>query len=67
MNLLLADSEKSAGYQKATRKWKKIAVMEQQKREKYLNYLMEIVHSGSLPDSASTWWKNETSSLICPG
>jgi hypothetical protein len=25
---------------------------------------MEIVNSGSTPDSASIWWKNETSSLV---
>jgi hypothetical protein len=25
---------------------------------------MEIVNSGSIPDSASVWWKNETSSLV---
>jgi hypothetical protein len=60
----IAESEKSSEYQKATRKWNKIAGTEQQRREKYMNYLMAIVRSGSLPDSASAWWKNETRSLI---
>lgn len=64
MNGLLADSEKSSGYQKAIRKWNKIAETEQQRKEKYMNYLVNIVRSGFLPDSASTWLKNETRSLI---
>jgi predicted esterase len=61
---LLTDSEKSSEYHQAIRKWNKMAATEQGKREKYLNYLSEIVNSGSLTDSASTWWKNETRSLI---
>jgi hypothetical protein len=64
MTKLLTDSKKSAEYQKATRKWNKMAETEQESKEKYLNYLSEIVNSGSLPDSASTWWKNETRELI---
>jgi pimeloyl-ACP methyl ester carboxylesterase len=64
MTQLLTDSEISAEYHKATRKWDKMAAAEQEKREKYLNYLSEIVNSGSVPDSASAWWKNEASSLI---
>jgi pimeloyl-ACP methyl ester carboxylesterase len=61
---LLTDSEKSAEYQKAIRKWNKMAATEQERKEKYLNYLSEIVNSGSLPDSASAWWNNETIELI---
>jgi pimeloyl-ACP methyl ester carboxylesterase len=64
MAQLLTDSEKSAAYQTAIRKWNKMAVNEQERKEKYLNYLSDLVNSGSLPDSASTWWKNETSALI---
>jgi hypothetical protein len=64
MTKLLTDSEKSAEYQKASRKWNKMAATEQESKEKYLNYLSEILNSGSLPDSASTWWKNETRELI---
>jgi len=64
MTKLLTDSEKSAEYQKAIRKWNKMAATEQEKKEKYLNYLSEIVNSGSLPDSASVWWRNETRELI---
>jgi len=60
----LSDSEKSSEYQKAIRNWNKIAATEQEKKEKYMNYLEGIVNSGSLPDSASTWWENETGSLI---
>ena len=64
MTQLLTDSEKSAEYHKATRKWNKMAATEQERKEKYLNYLSEIINSGSLPDSASAWWKNETRALI---
>jgi hypothetical protein len=64
MTQLLTDSEKSAEYHMATRKWNKMAATEQERKEKYLNYLSEIVNSGSLPDSASGWWKNETTALI---
>jgi pimeloyl-ACP methyl ester carboxylesterase len=64
MTQLLNDSEKSAEYHMATRKWNKMAATEQERKEKYLNYLSEIVNSGSLPDSASAWWKNETRALI---
>jgi len=64
MTKMLTDSEKSAEYQKAIRKWNKMAATEQENKEKYLNYLSEIVNSGSLPDSASSWWRNETRELI---
>ena len=64
MTKLLTVSEKSSEYQKAINKWNKMAATEQESREKYLNYLDEIVNSGSLPDSALTWWKNETRALI---
>lgn len=61
---LLTDSEKSTAYRAALRKWNKTAATEQGKKEKYLNYLSELLNSGSLPDSASGWWKNETTALI---
>ena len=64
MTQQLTDSEKSAEYQTAIRKWNKIAATEQEKEGKYLNYLGEIVNSGSITDSASVWWKNEIGSLI---
>jgi tetratricopeptide (TPR) repeat protein len=64
MTKSMTDSEKSPEYQKAIRRWNKMAATEQEKKEKYLNYLSEIVNSGSLPDSASAWWKNETRALI---
>jgi hypothetical protein len=64
MKQLLTDSEESVEYQMATRRWDKMAATEQESKEKYLNYLSEIVNSGSLPDSASAWWKNETRALI---
>ncbi len=59
----LAEFEKSPEYRKATRKWNNMVAKEQEKKEKYMNYLSEILNSGSVPDSASTWWVNETFSL----
>jgi pimeloyl-ACP methyl ester carboxylesterase len=64
MTKLLADTEKSPEYQKAVRRWNKMAATEQEKKERYLSYLGEIVNSGSLPDTASAWWRNETRTLI---
>jgi hypothetical protein len=32
-------------------------------KEKCLNYLTEILRSGSVPDTALIWWKNEIGSL----
>jgi pimeloyl-ACP methyl ester carboxylesterase len=64
MTQVLTDSEKSAEYHMAIRKWNKMTATEQERREKYLNYLSKIVSSGLLPDSASVWWKNETRAII---
>ena len=64
MSQQLTDNEKSAAYQTAIRKWNKMAASEQERKEKYLNYLGEILNSGSLPDSASIWWKKEIRALI---
>lgn len=61
---LLTDTEKSAEYQMAIRKWNNMTETEQEKRENYLNYLNKILNLDSLPDSASVWFKNETRSLI---
>jgi pimeloyl-ACP methyl ester carboxylesterase len=60
----LTGSEKSAEYDKAIRRWNKMAATEQEKREIYLLYLSRILKSGAVPDSASVWWKNETRALI---
>jgi pimeloyl-ACP methyl ester carboxylesterase len=64
MSQLMSATEKAEPYQKGLRKWNKMVANEQQRRDKYMNYIMEIVHSGSLPDSASIWWKHETNSLV---
>ena len=60
----LTDSEKSPEYKAATRKWNKMVATEGETKEKCLNYLGEILNSGSVPDSASIWWSNEIKSLI---
>ena len=63
MAQLLSESEKSSEYQNATRKWNKMVANEQERRDKYYSYLTKILNSGSLPDSALNWWKNETRTL----
>jgi predicted Zn-dependent protease len=60
----LTDSEKSPEYKTATRKWNKMVATEGETKEKCLNYLGEILRSGSVPDSASIWWSNEIRSLV---
>lgn len=64
MTLKLNSSEKSADYPNATLKWEKMADTEKASRENYVNYLIKTDNSGSLPDSAITWWKNEVRTLI---
>jgi hypothetical protein len=64
MKRILSDAERSASYPQALKEWNKTATDEQGKKEKYVNYLSEIVYSGTFPDSASGWWKNETEALI---
>jgi predicted esterase len=64
MSQLMTATEKAQPYQKGVRKWNKMTETEGQKREKYMNYLMHIVQSGNLPDTASIWWKHETNSLV---
>jgi predicted esterase len=64
MSQLMTATEKAQPYQKGVRKWNKLAETEEQKREKYMNYLMQIIQSGHLPDTASIWWKRETNSLV---
>jgi hypothetical protein len=64
MTQLLDGTVKSAEYKAALRKWNKIATAEQDRKEKYVNYLSELINSESFPDSASSWWRNETRSLI---
>jgi hypothetical protein len=63
MDRLLADTEKSPKYSAAVRKWTRTVSNEQETEEKYMNYLNEVLISGSIPDSASGWWKRETASL----
>ncbi len=63
MTQQVTDRERSADYLTAIRIWNKIASTEQEKKEKYLNYLGELVNSGSLTESATLWWKNEIGSL----
>jgi hypothetical protein len=63
MTQMLTDNEKSAAYQASARKWNKMAATEQGKREKYMKYLGDIFNSGSLPDSALTWFKDEVREL----
>jgi hypothetical protein len=64
MSKLLSDSEGSANYREAMKDWNRMAANEQSRKEKYFNYLNELVYSGSFPDSASAWWNRETTALV---
>jgi hypothetical protein len=59
----ISNSENSSAYHKAIRQWNNTASAENEKKEKYQNYLIEINNSGSVPDSALGWWRNEISAL----
>jgi tetratricopeptide (TPR) repeat protein len=61
---LLTDTEKSSDYLQATRRWNKMAANEQERKEKYVKYLEELLNSGSIPDSAISWWRDETTALV---
>ena len=64
MTKLLTESEKSAEYQNAIRRWNKMAANEEERREKYFHNLTQILNAASVPDSALIWWRNETKTLI---
>ncbi len=64
LQLSLTDSEKTPEYKTATRKWNKMVATEGETKEKCLNYLGDVLGSGSIPDSASFWWSNEIRSLV---
>lgn len=64
MSQLQSATEKAEPYQKDLRKWNKMVETEEKKKEKYMNYLVQTVGSGSMPDSAASWWMNETRSLV---
>jgi predicted esterase len=60
----LKDSENSGEYKSAIRRWTKMAATEKETEEKYLNYLDQILGSGLVPDSASTWFNTEIKALV---
>jgi hypothetical protein len=64
LNQMLTDLEKSPEYKTVTQKWDKMVATEGETKEKCLNYLSEILNSGSVPDSASIWWSNEIRTLV---
>ena len=64
MSGMLAEYQNSSGYKKAVRNWNKIASTESEKRQMYMNYIQAMLKSPTIPDSTSTWWKNEVRSLI---
>jgi hypothetical protein len=64
MNGLLSSSEGSAEYRKAIKDQNTLAANEKSRKEKFFSYLNELVYSGSIPDTASSWWKREVGSLV---
>jgi dienelactone hydrolase len=64
MSKFLTDTEKSSAYQSSIIKWNTMFATEQEKKEKYLNYLGQILNAASLPDTASGWWTKEAKALV---
>lgn len=64
MTISLSNLEKSRDYREANRDWLRIAALENEKNENYVSVLEKIISSGSVPDTAVTWWKAEIGSLI---
>ena len=64
MNKMLATNENAGEFQAASRKWNEMAATEQERKEKYYNYLSRLANSGTLPDTASVWWKKEIGTLV---
>ncbi|HKK42429.1 MAG TPA: hypothetical protein VJ963_08475, partial [Bacteroidales bacterium] len=63
MEVLLGKYQNSSEYKKAIRARNRIMSDESGSRQKYMNYLGEILKSQVVPDSAFAWWKNEVSTL----
>jgi tetratricopeptide (TPR) repeat protein len=64
MGQKLAAFENSAEFKSAVRRRTKMAAAEKESEEKYLNYLDQILGSGSIPDSASAWFNTEIKALV---
>lgn len=63
MSKLFSDSEKSAEFRNAVRDWDRMAADEQERKEKYMSYLTEVVYSVAIPDSSFSWWDSEIARL----
>jgi tetratricopeptide (TPR) repeat protein len=60
---LLTALEQSKDYREENREWTSISSQERSKNEKYVKLIGEIFYSGSIPDTATLWWKGEIGSL----
>ena len=60
----LAALEQSKDYIQSDREWATIASLERSMNEKYMSSIGKIVYSGSVSDTAASWWKREIGSLI---
>jgi tetratricopeptide (TPR) repeat protein len=56
--------ENSKEYRDANREWSTIASLEKSKNENYMSSIVKIVSSGSIPDTATAWWRREIGSLV---
>ena len=59
----LAALKQSKDYIQSDREWSIIASLERNMNEKYMSLIGKIVYSGSVPDTAASWWKREIGSL----
>lgn len=56
--------ENSKEYRDANHEWSTIASLEKSKNENYMSSIVKIVSSGSVPDTATAWWRREIGSLV---
>jgi tetratricopeptide (TPR) repeat protein len=56
--------EQSRDYKESSREWNNIASQERVRNENYMSVLGKLLSSGSVPDTASSWWKKEVGSHV---
>ena len=63
MTKSLTTLEQSKDYRESNREWIIIASLERRRNENYMSLIEKTIYSGSVPDTAATWWRKEIGSL----
>jgi hypothetical protein len=56
--------EQSQDYRESSREWNNIASLERVRNENYMSMLGKVLSSGSVSDTAASWWRKEIGSLV---